>query len=137
MQGSTEFNSIIPSKTRFTENICANDRLPFIDDFEIVGTISVNVHATWFPMMVCSVLVACPTSLYQQFSSRKFTDDFNNIVGLASLGEEVYQVSVNCKCLEIENLKQAIPGDAHPSVSVKRKCMYSSLNVALIFPLSG
>jgi len=119
MQSSTEFNSIIPSEARFTENIGANDRLPFINNFEVVGTISVDVHATWFPMMVCSVFVACPTSLYQQFSSKKFTDDFNNVVRLASLGQEVYQVSVNCKRLEIENLKQVIPGDTHPSVSLK------------------
>jgi hypothetical protein len=62
MQSSRQFQTIIPSGSRLTKDISTNDRLPFINDFEIIAGVSINEHSAWFPMMIRCIFITCPTT---------------------------------------------------------------------------
>jgi hypothetical protein len=64
-QRRTQLQAEIPTLVWIAQDIGADDGLPLVDDFDVIGSIPVDEHATRFPMVVGGILVACPAAWRQ------------------------------------------------------------------------
>jgi hypothetical protein len=66
---------------------------------------------------------------------RDLTDDFDDIVCVASLREEIDHTTLRSNSLKIKNVEQRFFSNTHTNIKTTMLKKYSSLKVARIFPL--
>ena len=135
-QGRTQLQSEIPAKVRVPQDVGTDNRLPLVDDLDVIRGVAINKHAAGFPMMVGCILVACPAASVSDKRYHGRTNNFDDIVRVSSRCEHVDQRSLIANGLNIEDIEQALLGNAHAKrFSRENAVSNSSLKVARILPL--